>query len=483
MKKRILIALLSLLCVFALVACGDVSDTNNNNEDGLQKARDYVKATYRDEAETTSKDFTRPTSVTLDGVSYSIVWTVADSDGNATAAAVVGEPNNGEVAITVERFLEVETAYVLTATISDSDGNTMSVQFNHKTPVLGYKAMYLDDVVTAPAVNTAYKLAMWQNNEQKVYYATGKKEGYYLATTTDVTEACDVVLEQAEGGYYIKLGSNYLTIVGRYSSNKLGTTISLTTDAKTVFSIGDNNEFIFTASAQTDDNKTKSDTFYIGTYSTYTTISASFTYYIDGDNASKIDDSQFPARLVKGTVINPTDDTPAGGDGAGTTTPNVTPSTDKTAAYTFTDTAVTSRELTAELALTLFNTSSTSKALVSVGVTKIYECNGDGGARPNATGLLKTGTSSANGQLVLTFEEGKKATKVEIKCHDFYKLSDSFPTNSNKVAVNGSDAVLAPYNADATGEVLTFNLDGTTNVVTFDFTSRVVIYEIIVTFA
>lgn len=677
MKRKILTVLLMLICLVSLVACA--TDSGTTSADGLQKARDYVKATYRDEAEITNKDYTRVTSVNLDGETYSIAWSVADAEGNATTAATVGEPKDGQVTISINRRLTEETAYVLTGVISDAAGESMEITFKHKTPVLGPKVTYLEDVVANPAVGTAYKLAMWQGNKGKVYYATGDMSTSYLATTTDVAKAVDTKIEAAEGGYYIKLGDKYLTIVGRINDKgNLSTTISLADTATTVFTIGNNNELIFTASATpagegatpktdtfyigtyskyetisasatsyisdtskiddsqfparlvlgtkinedetpdggdsgesgaTTDAKSKyladvvatpavntaykfamwqnsfkkvyyatgamngyylatttdvanaadakletaeggyhiklgtkylnivareyesngstklsttikledtattvytigtnnvitftvsgvtlSDTFYIGSYGTNTTISASKTSYISGESASLIDDTQYVARLVKGTKINADWSTSGGDSGStggdsgstgGTTTPTITPSTDKTAAYTFTSTTTPKSDaLTADAVLTLLNKSTTSDALVSVKVTNIYEGNNTtGGAYPSQAGFLKSGTSKANGQLVLTFAEDKKATKVEIKCHDWYKLTSERQTNTNGVAVNGSDAVLAPYNADGTPAVLTFELDGTSNEVTFDFTKRVFIFEIIVTFA
>ena len=140
-------------------------------------------------------------------------------------------------------------------------------------------------------------------------------------------------------------------------------------------------------------------------------------------------------------------------------------------------------ELTASTALALFNASSTSTDLVSVAATKAYDGNGSGGAYANQGGFIKMGTGSVNGKLVLTFAEGKKVAKVEIKCHDWYTKSASYPTNSNKVSVNGGTAVLAPYNEAGTPEVLTFELDGTSNVVTIETSKRAFIFEIVITFA
>jgi hypothetical protein len=151
--------------------------------------------------------------------------------------------------------------------------------------------------------------------------------------------------------------------------------------------------------------------------------------------------------------------------------------------YTFASTSTQQGvELTNETALALFTASGTEDVLTSVSVTKIYDGNGTGGAYPNAAGFLKAGTGKVNGQIVLDFGD-RKVVSVEIKCHDWYKASAQYPTNSNKVSVNGCDGVLAPYNESGAPEVMTFTLDGTSSVVTIDTALRIFIFEIVVVFA
>lgn len=171
--------------------------------------------------------------------------------------------------------------------------------------------------------------------------------------------------------------------------------------------------------------------------------------------------------------------TPAAGGNAGpapTDPPATNPPAATGASVTFEFTSVSDKgkELTADTALPLF------PGAVSATTTKIYAGNGDGGAYPQQGGFLKCGTSKADGQLVLGFD--KKVAKVEITCHDWYKKSDQYPTNSNKVSVNGSEAVLAPYNENGTPAVLTFNLDGSSQTVTIDTQARIFIFKIVVYF-
>ena len=112
----------------------------------------------------------------------------------------------------------------------------------------------------------------------------------------------------------------------------------------------------------------------------------------------------------------------------------------------------------------------------SVALSYIYDGNGTSGAYENTAGFLKTGTSSAAGQIKFTLDG--LANKVEILCHDFYKKSDSYPNNTNTFSVNGSDTQLAPYNTEATFDTLTFELDDASNVITIDINKRAFIKNI-----
>ena len=111
----------------------------------------------------------------------------------------------------------------------------------------------------------------------------------------------------------------------------------------------------------------------------------------------------------------------------------------------------------------------------AVEATRIYNGNGSGGAYENTAGMLKTGTKDIAGQIKFTLDG--LANKVEIYCHDFYKKSDSYPTNSNTVSVNGSATQLAPYNTSATYGTLTFDLEDTDEI-TIDIEKRIFVKNI-----
>ena len=123
-----------------------------------------------------------------------------------------------------------------------------------------------------------------------------------------------------------------------------------------------------------------------------------------------------------------------------------------------------------------------SAVLEATTLTKIYDGNGKGGAYENTAGLLKAGTSKAAAQIVLDFAEGIDVTKVEISCHDWYKKSADYPTNSNTIAVNGGEAIYAPYTEDGTAGTLAFDIEES-NTVTIDINKRAFIFSITVTVA
>ncbi len=73
------------------------------------------------------------------------------------------------------------------------------------TPVVPDEPGDGNEVVADPVAGTAYKFGMIQENvsTSNVYYITGEKANYYMATTTDAAAAADVYLEATNGGYYL----------------------------------------------------------------------------------------------------------------------------------------------------------------------------------------------------------------------------------------------------------------------------------------
>ena len=139
--------------------------------------------------------------------------------------------------------------------------------------------------------NRQYTMALEQNNIAKKLFFTGEMSGKYLATTTSLSKSCSVYGEKTEGGfklYTIKDGEReYISLVDK--DGKVA--ITLSSDSASIWTINED--------AKTPVTKVGEDEYYLGTYKTYETISASKTSYILGENLAKIGSSQFPIILVE----------------------------------------------------------------------------------------------------------------------------------------------------------------------------------------
>ena len=148
----------------------------------------------------------------------------------------------------------------------------------------------LHGIVEAPKMPAEFSLSLNQVNLGKTLYFSGAMSGYYFAASENPADAVKVYSEAVEGGYrmYFMDGETktYLDIVYR-DKNKAN--VVLTTDPVGVY--------VWNAEANTwtVTIPEAEATFYLGTYNSYNTISASSVYYITGDNAANVGVSQFVA--------------------------------------------------------------------------------------------------------------------------------------------------------------------------------------------
>ena len=144
-------------------------------------------------------------------------------------------------------------------------------------------------VYLLPEVGTAFHLSLYQKNLGKTLYFAGAMNGYYYKTTEKLCEATDLYLEETDGGYYIYFMSgetkNYLYIQasGTYINVKYGSTQDVWTFDEVL------GVFV---------NDVDGTDYYIGTYNTFNTISASKLSFISGDKSSSIGVSNFPTRIL-----------------------------------------------------------------------------------------------------------------------------------------------------------------------------------------
>ena len=161
------------------------------------------------------------------------------------------------------------------------------------------------EYIKNPEAGKAYKMGMYTG--KAVLLFNGQTESptvtYRLATTQNTAEAADVYLEAVSGGYHLYFMNGkvktYIHVYEREDGDPgfgKGSIELLTTPPAGYFTF-DKNAYTLVYTAADNENA-----YYMGTYNTFTTVSVSNTYYITGDNASKIDVSQFPVRLYPSDV-------------------------------------------------------------------------------------------------------------------------------------------------------------------------------------
>ena len=118
------------------------------------------------------------------------------------------------------------------------------------------------------AEGVSYKFGLAQTNLSKTLFITGEMNGYYFATTEDAKAAADVYVVAVEGGYNLKVVKadgtvSYMEIVLN------GTYINVVFNETPTLVWAYNEEYnTFTAVVN-------EKTYYLGTYKTYNTVSAS----------------------------------------------------------------------------------------------------------------------------------------------------------------------------------------------------------------
>lgn len=139
--KKILTLLLAAVLMFsclAFVACTDnkteptaaPTETPTEaptdapaEESGLDAAAEYVRQLYKDMT-ATGADYTVISSVKVGGVTYSVTWAVSVDSITLTAT------DDGKILVDLPDDGEEEIPYVLTATVSDAEGNKVTKEFN-----------------------------------------------------------------------------------------------------------------------------------------------------------------------------------------------------------------------------------------------------------------------------------------------------------------------------------------------------------------
>ena len=190
MKKAFLYFLVAVLCLLTVVGCS-TSNNTASEPSGLTKAKSYLYAMYKDKAVATASDYTVVDTVMINGVSYSVEWS---SDVDASSVSfVLGDKHM--VTVDVNEKSPVDVSYTLTATLSDSEGNTETVSFPHTIPAFKesswaeYKAAADDSTLVVKGVVTGIMSKTKGNSSNCLYIQDGDGGYYVYAMAADPIES------------------------------------------------------------------------------------------------------------------------------------------------------------------------------------------------------------------------------------------------------------------------------------------------------
>ena len=320
MKRLTAWALLLAMCVAMFAGCSNTEPTAapteapttaptaapteppvDNTAEALENARAYLKTMYKNKAGKVTRDFDVVSAVRVGDDSFNVVWTT----DAAAEYVTIGTPVDGAVTIGIGTNLnEEDLKFTLTATLSAGNlTETVSFEFYiPSTPAKTSGPVFVD----APVAGASYKFALVQANRSETLYFTGAMNGYYLATSTNVLDAVNVTVEEVEGGYHLFFMNEgvktYIDVVPR-DDNPAKVNIKLVEEPTAVFTWDAERKTMITTVGE--------NTWYMGTYNDFNTISCSNVSYIE--DVSKIGVSQFPATFATYTYDVSTVDAPAAG--------------------------------------------------------------------------------------------------------------------------------------------------------------------------
>ena len=139
-------SILAVLLVLAISMAAPAMAQSAPADANLKAARSYLNVMYKNSPETTMTDYTVVSKVVIGDVAFPIEWT-ADSD---TIKIIPGEFTT----IDVDEKNPEEVNYVLTATMKNEAGESVSLSFKHKVPA----ALILEGLSYEEIVAAAYTL-------------------------------------------------------------------------------------------------------------------------------------------------------------------------------------------------------------------------------------------------------------------------------------------------------------------------------------
>ena len=316
MKKILCFILIAVLSLGVLTSCDQIggawdsiSGTVGGFIDGilgneqqpagptLEDAANFLNDIYKDKNATTRADFDVVGKVIVDGVSFPVTWT---SDNEAVT--VRPSTKAGYFTVDLPDINSAELSYVLTATITDAEGNTTTKSYTFTMPAIDNSG-----ITSTPIEGVAYKLFLLQGGENRRYYAlntTQNNENKFINTTLNPKDGVDFFVEAVDGGYKIYTDVNgvktymYAKVTRSEDPNtgavKYSKFIGFNTEEGSVFTYNQNKGGVWTVTV---DNLV----YGVGTYGSYTTISLSDESYFTPDNVGS---SQYVMQFMTSEYAN-----------------------------------------------------------------------------------------------------------------------------------------------------------------------------------
>ena len=262
----------------------------------LDDAKAYLFNTYKDSAKAPVVDYDLVAVVTIDGVKFSVTWTVDASE------ITIKESNKANFwTVDLPEVNEEEKAYTLTATISDAEGNKVEVKFNKTLPVIDNSG-----VETMLKENVAYKLYVNQltiNPDGYKLFAKNQAsndQNKYIATTTNPLEAAEYFVEIVGDGYKVytmvdgaKMYLNANTVAS--DDGKISKYLGLAAESEAVY--------VYDSSIQTFIVTIDGLQYGVGTYGSYDTLSISDKSYFKPENINVVG-GQYPLTFMLAKTAN-----------------------------------------------------------------------------------------------------------------------------------------------------------------------------------
>ena len=192
---------------------------------GLEKAKTYLFNLYKDSGVTTTANFDVVGVVNVQGYGkYTVTWS-ADSD------AITFTPNDKMVTVNIPGSPAEEIVYKLTGTISDGNGNSVSVSFDHKVPAGG-------NLTDGTYVILAGNLTMSSLPQDKGYgYPTANEVTVEGNKVSNHFKADVLTIKKVGDSYTIQDAyGRYFYLKGTYNSFNVSSEIP--TDGGHLFTIG-----------------------------------------------------------------------------------------------------------------------------------------------------------------------------------------------------------------------------------------------------